>query len=298
MRFPQALFCALFALYVPITIQAQQAPSAAAEQGEPETLSAEQATKRNDMMRPAFERLRANDPAGAYAAMKPVLAAYPDDLRVLRYTAQAAEAAGKEAEAIPLFDRALLLKPKQPWPLRLGRMEAEAHLAGAGATNWDAFNRDLADLRAAKKAGTDAGLASSNGFVVDSFQAGGVLVQTVIFPMLAGSFHTLYRFLLPVGAAARTTVQAQANSPDQDRCHDPKFQPYLDVESDDSDQASFVQAHPDRAAKGDRLYSLDTYGGPCSQGLIKFYPEGEPAYQTVRGDVIKALAGQPKGAKE
>ena len=253
--------------------------------------------RRDAMLEPGLAKLKAGDNAAAYEAFRPALLAFPRDLRVLRYTAQAAELTARDAEAIDLFTRALAEHPAQPWPLRLGRMQEEAKLA-----RWPAFDADLLALREAKKS-DDPALAKSNGFVIDEFQAGATTVQAVIFPTLAGRFHTLYRFLLPAGAPARTSVQASANSPGgaadgkPDPCKNPAFRPYLDVESDDVDQAAFTKAHADKAAKGERSYSLDTYGAPCSQGLVKFYNDGEPTYETVRADIVKSVGAGKAPAK-
>ena len=47
---------------------------------------------------------------------------------------------------------------------------------------------------------------------------------------------------------------------------------------------------------GGRAYSLDTYPGPCSQGLIKFLQQGASRrMRRFREDVVKALAGGSRG---
>jgi hypothetical protein len=68
----------------------------------------------------------------------------------------------------------------------------------------------------------------------------------------------------------------------------------MDVESDEADQAAFAKAHPDKAAKGERSYFLDSHLAPCSQALTAFYPDGEPTYEKVRADVVRALTSPPK----
>ena len=156
-------------------------------------------------------------------------------------------------------------------------------------------------LRTAKKSGTDHQLDDSTGFLIDTFKAGpgdnATPVQAIVFPLQSDAYHTLFRFMLPKSSPAKTPIQAGVNSDDgqnDERCKNPDFRPYIDLESDDVDQATFKQAHPDLAEKGDRAYSLDTYSGPCSQGLIKFYNAGEPLYQLVRTDVLKALSSTPQ----
>jgi tetratricopeptide (TPR) repeat protein len=73
---------------------------------------------------------------------------------------------------------------------------------------------------------------------------------------------------------------------------------WITCESEDPDQISFAKMHPDLAAQGKRSFSLDTHTAPVtqpngmitrSQGLIKFYWDGEPTYETVRADVLGSL---------
>ena len=256
------------------------APAAgAAQAGEDSRLSADEKAKRDEMMRPALALLAKGDGAGALEGLRPALAAYPNDLRVLRYSGQAAVLAKQYTEALELDTRALAQHPNQPWPIRLGRMQAEAELG-----RWSEFDADLLALRTAKKAGTDHALDGSSGFIIDEFELNGSPVQAVVYPLLAGRFHTLYRFLLAKPAEAPPQATATANPAGP--CANPNFRPYIDVESDDIDQVHFAKDHPDLAAKGERSYSLDTYPKPCTQGLIRFYNDGEPSYETVRADVM------------
>jgi hypothetical protein len=256
-----------------------------------DTLSAGEKVKRDALLRPGLDKLKANDAAGAFAAFGPALAAYPNDLRVLRYAAQSALLSRQYPAACELFTRALTQKPTQPWPLRLGRMQAEARL-----NKWSDFDQDLANLRAAKKA-NDPQLAGSNGFVIDEFEVDGQTVQAIVFPLMASHFHTLYRFLLPRGSDSKRSAQAAVTGDGPSSvCNRPDFQPYIDLESDDADQAIYSKAHPEQAAQGDREFSLDSYPGPCSQALMRFF-SGEPRYEDVRAIVAQPAKPAPKTAK-
>jgi tetratricopeptide (TPR) repeat protein len=257
---------------------------------DPETLSPEDVAKRNALMKPGLALLKKGDADGAYKALWPARKAYPQDLRVLRYSAEAAFFSQHNAEALDLFTRALAQHPYEPWPLRLAILQLDARMA-----KWDEFDHGLAALREAKKSDTDHQLDTSSGFLIDSFEAGAadarIPVQTIVFPLQSDPYHTLFRFLLPKQSPAKTHIQAGVNADTTDpSCTNPDFRPYIDLESDDVDQAAFKQAHPELAAKGERTYSLDTYSTPCAQGLMKFYEEGEPAYEKVRDDVIEALS--------
>lgn len=246
-------------------------------------MNREEMNRREEMLKPGLEDLKTGDLGAATESFKAALVAFPEDNRVLSLLAIAAERAGRDEEAYELYARSMKAHAIAPWPMRLSILQLKAKLG-----KWGEFDHDLDELRTAKKSGTDHTLDKSNGFIVDNFEAGGKKVQAVIFPLGAGGYHTLYRFYLPKKTAA-TGVVASTTTPQTSRCENPNFQPYIDVESDDIDQISFAKAHADKAAKGDRSYSLDTYGAPCSQGLIKFYQDGEPTYEQVRADVIAAV---------
>ena len=263
------------------------------QQGDAGGLSASDVARRDALLEPGIAKMKAKDAAGAEADYGPALAAFPHDLKVLAYAAEAAGAAGDDAREIDLLTRALDEKPAQPWPLRLSRMQSEAKLA-----RWAAFEADLALLRAAKKAGTDASLAKSNGFVIEQFEAGGVPVPGSGVSAGGGWVPTrctglCFRRGRGRRLHRRPVCRVQLRTGATSRI----FRPYLDVESDDIDQVDFKKRHPEKVALGERSYSLDSYPGPCAQGLIKFYPEGEPNYEQVRGDVMAATTRKSGGTK-
>ncbi len=263
---------------------APEATSAAAATDE-DRLPPKEAEKRDALMKPGLADLNRGNNKAAYTALNSVLTTYPNDLYVLRSTGAAAMGAGLNEQAIALFRRALALYPHEPWPLRLAIIILEARL-----NRWSDFDRDVTALRAAKKNGLDHGLDHNAGFVIDEFDVGDGRVQAVIFPLQSSRYHTLYRFLMPQQTELNAPAQASASANTASaRCNNPDFEPYMDMESDDVDQGEFKKAHPDKAAQGERSYSLDSYPSPCSQALIGFYPDGEPTYEKVRGDVIHAL---------
>ena len=141
---------------------------AAAQDPDPEKLSPDQIANRDALLKPGIDALKRGDNGAALDALQPALAAYPDDLRVLRYPASAAMGANQNEKALDLFNRALAKHPNQPWPLRLAVLQLEARLG-----KWTDFDRDLAALRTAKKSGADHQLDSSNGFLIEEFDAGG-----------------------------------------------------------------------------------------------------------------------------
>jgi hypothetical protein len=136
---------------------------------------------------------------------------------------------------------------------------------------WQDFEAERIDTRKAALVG-DRTLSTENGYPIEVFRAGNEFIRVIEFPTLHGKFHTRDRFLL---------------YEEKDTCTG--FIPYIDLESDDIDQVNFSKQHPDRAAVGDRSFSLDAYPTANSQGFIKFYPDGEPTYQTVRADVLDQM---------
>jgi tetratricopeptide (TPR) repeat protein len=151
-------------------------------------------------------------------------------------------------------------------------------LAYAGMQDWADFDRERAVIKAARDQNAQ-GLAGHDGDVIDVLQVADKTYTVRAFYKLYGHYNTRYVFL-HFGA-------------------DGKLSDYIQCESDDIDQVSFKQAHPKEAAAGERSFSLDTYAiseKGSSQGLIKFYSDGEPTYETVRADALKVLEGNVKPA--
>ena len=220
-------------------------------------------TAKEETLAPAMAALRAHDPATALADLQQIVAHFPHDGRVLRLTAQAALQAGKPAEAQKYFKLTLDAGPANPWPDRLGLINAYA-LGG----QWQEFDAARQQLTDAKRA-NDPLLAKSPGFVIEQFTANGKVYRAVQFPILTGPYNTRYRFFItPVGT-----------EPDSS-----KFIPYMDLESDDIDQTMYKSKSPEKS-EANRRYSLDSYPSPGNQGLLRFY-DGEPTYEEVRTVVI------------
>lgn len=263
--------------------RAQMTPSAVSPADRTAATPTPDAVKRDELMKPGLEQLRKGDAAAALTAFRPALEAYPNDNVVLSYSAEAAMESHQDAAALDFFNRGLLHAPQDPWHMRVAMLLLDARLG-----HWPDFYRDQTKLKQAKQNG-EKELASTAGFLIDEFEVTGRGVKVVYFPMFAGQYKALYRFVLPAPQA----VDVPPPAAEDDRCTDPNFHPYIDVESDDADQTTFQVKHPDLAAKGERSYSLDFYPAACSQALIKFYSDGEPTYETVRAAVMKFLQAKP-----
>ncbi len=74
----------------------------------------------------------------------------------------------------------------------------------------------------------------------------------------------------------------------------------ISVESSDFDQPGFAKTHPDEAAKGIRLFSLDAYretglnaNGQRTQTHYTFnFFDGQPSYETIRDQFINVAGGK------
>jgi hypothetical protein len=227
----------------------------------------EYAATRENALAPAFAADRCHDYPTSYSLFLKALEIYPNDVRVLMFTAEAAVHADQLEESIPLYQRALAQGGNYSLGLRAGLMQVFIKL-----NRWRDVEVLRLDTRRASLAG-DKTLPPENGYPIDVLNTGKEFIRVIEYPTLSGRYHTRDRFLF---------------YEEKDPCTG--FTPYIDLESDAIDQIQFAKQHPDKAAAGDRSFSLDIYPSPGSQGLIKFYSDGEPTYQTLRSDVLAAVA--------
>lgn len=171
-----------------------------------------------------------------------------------------------EAEAD--FKRAIQLDPAY-WNAHRNLVEVYA-----AEGRWADFDAERSLLAVAKAKGLDKATSS----VIEVFWLDGERYIVRAYDPLIGKFKARYNFT-HFGA-------------------DGKLDRWISCESDDVDQTFFAKAHPADAAAGKRSFSLDSYtalqpngNGGFSQthGTLRFYPDGEPTYETVRADVMKVL---------
>lgn len=158
------------------------------------------------------------------------------------------------------------------WPAQ--KFLSEVYAAEGKWEDFDAVRKHLHDVKEKNEAGTYV-LGNDE---IDLLYAGDERYIVHEFYPLSGGSHIRYLFL-------HLDKQGKADY-------------WITCESDDVDQISFAKMHPDLAAQGKRSFSLDTHSAPVtqpngmitrSQGLIKFYWDGEPTYETVRADVLGSL---------
>ena len=229
------------------------------------------AAQRENALGPGRDAWKNHDYEGAYKLFQQVLQQdYPNDPFVMLTTGSAANLAGHPDEAIALYKRAIDANKKYSGVPLLYLIKLYASL-----NRWEDFDKTRAIAREGALSGAITSLHPDTGYVIEDYTDGTRHIQVLEFPKLFGRFHTRYRFL--------TMSQYDPNT---------HFTPYVDLESDDIDQVSFKQQHPDKAAAGDRAYSLDSYPTPTSQALMRFF-DGEPTYEEVRALVL----GNPKAPK-
>lgn len=224
------------------------------------------AASRENAMAPANAATQCHDYERAFALYLQVVDSYPKDARALMIAAQAAVRAGHLEESIPLFKQARVQAGHYSWSDRAGLMAVYIKL-----NRWDDFEAERLDARKASLAG-DKTLSAENGYLIDSIQSKEETVNVTEFPTLHGQYHARDRFLL---------------YEEKDPCSG--FTPYVDLESDDSDQAIFAKRQPRKAAAGDRSFSLVAYLAPDSPLLLKSYRAGEPSYRTARAYMLSHI---------
>jgi tetratricopeptide (TPR) repeat protein len=229
------------------------------------------AAQRENALGPGRAAQQNRDYEGAYKLFQQVLLQdYPNDPFVMLVTGSAANLAGHPDEAISLYQHAVDFNKKYSGLPLLRLIQLYASL-----NRWDDFDKARATARQGALDGTISTLHADIGYIIEDYTDGTRHIQILEFPKLFGRFHTRYRFL----------TMSEYNPSTH-------FTPYTDLESDDIDQVSFKSQHPDKAAAGDRAFSLDSYPSPTSQALIRFF-DGEPSYEEVRALVI----GAPKAPK-
>ena len=179
-------------------------------------------------------------------------------------------------QAEQTFQKLISANPKL-WSAHVSLAEVYA-LEG----RWSDFDRERQVVRDARHSG-EPGINRTGGDVIDVLYVGDERYIVHEYDPLAGRFHARYNF---------SHVNKQG-----------KVDYWIACESDDVDQSSFAQKHPNKAAAGERSFSLDSYSQTLNadgqvvrqtHGTIKFYWDGEPTYEAVRADVLGVLEHRTK----
>lgn len=172
----------------------------------------------------------------------------------------------KSADALPYFQKALQLAPKDP--------TVHGLLLQAYAESGDKINRDAQRdiLRNLHSDGKHPGFARVPAYLIETIPVGDKIIQATEFYEPFGKFHFYYRFNI---------FDAKGH-----------MLSFIALESDDADQAVYAQQHPKEAADGQRRFSLDGYSksadGHVTQALYTFF-NGKPTYDDLRALVVKLV---------
>ena len=260
----------LFLFQFPFAVQASQTASTS------QTVSTSQtAAQAPDPLSEGKGALKRGD----YAAAKTVFAAYlkdnPNNADALAMAGDASLGLQAYEDAAQSYVAAIKLQPT------LWSAHKNLVIAYAAEGKWAEFDQERSLLQGARANGAP-GLSSKDADVIDVFYVGAERYIVRSYAELTGRYKTRYNFT-HFGA-------------------DGKLDFWIACESDDVDQSFFAKAHPKEAAAGQRSFSLDSYTPPKpsadgrgyteTHGTIKFYPDGEPTYETVRSDVMKTLDHQ------
>jgi len=215
------------------------------------------------------------DYKGAQTFFAQALKDNPENVDALFLGGNAALGLKQYDEAAHMYEAAIAKRPPM-WNAHKNLVIIDA-MEG----KWAEFDAQRKLLQEARARG-DQGLSAQDSDVIDVFYVGPERYVVRESATLSGQFKTRYNFL-HFGK-------------------DDKLDFRIACESDDADQITFAKAHPAEAAAGKRSFSLDSYSasatadGKFSQthGTLKFYPDGEPTYEMVRADVLKALEARGK----
>jgi hypothetical protein len=268
-----AILFAALCLLVPAINLAQSNPGVSAPHRETtQDLIAKLNPQQKQQFDDAGKAYREHRFADSFAIHRLLLKDFPGDPILLKFAGETAIQSGDSAFAVNM------LKP----------------LAQADPDDWQAaalLTRACAET--GDKSGRDAGMAHmldlhSRGitppqmqqYAVESVKLGEntLLINTSLVPW---GYYKVYA-LGKVSDSAGTVFLS------------------ISVESSDFDQPEFAKEHPDEAAKGMRLFSLDAYRetGLNSNGqrtqthyTYKFF-EGQPSYETIRVEFISIASGK------
>lgn len=202
--------------------------------------------------------LRAGQPGPALATFQQILAADPHNAVADLYAATAALEQYNGPLAVEYAEKARQLDP-QSWKIHTTLVAAYA--AAGMKSQRDQERETLAKLHTT--GAPDA--RSANGFLVEMFPVGSARVDAVQYFEPVGKFHTWYRFIVH-----------EPNSPSARE---------IEVQSNDFDEKSWAQAHPDRAAAGDRQFQITDANGTADYRMFS----GKPDYDAIRAMVVQIL---------
>ena len=217
--------------------------------------------KRENALHPAMYAEACRDYQRAYDLFQKVLAEYPKDGRVLMLTAEAAVAAGKLEDAIPLLQHSLAMHDEvsnTPYGRRQCTWSERMQLMGVyfSLKRWPEYEDARQETRKAAREG-DQCLSVEKGYPIDTIQLANEFVKVIELPVLDESEHIRNRFDF---------------YEEKDPCTG--FTPHADLVWDGEIPKSAETQH----------FTLTMYATPESPVPLKSYIAGEPEYHILRTD--------------
>ena len=264
----------LIALTLPLDVAAAQTPAAAQPQTAPGSAMTADQTLDFGVARESFA---AGKWADAYAKLKPIHEAVPGNTLVAKFTAEAVINTGDAAYAQSILTPLLAATPDD-WQARSlqARIHAEAH-------NDAARDAELKQLTVQHANTADARFHQLTTILIerDTLPGGGHL--DLFYSLQPWSRYNIYEMARVYDASGKQALR-------------------ITLESADFDQVSWAKQHPDLAAKGERMFSLDGYRDQPATATVQAtqthytygFLDGRPPYDVVRDRMIAIASG--KGA--
>jgi tetratricopeptide (TPR) repeat protein len=208
--------------------------------------------------------LKDHQPQQALSAFQQALQQNPSDVAANLYAAGAALELYQGGLAVQYAERARELSPNN-WKVHTTLVVAYA-MAGR-VQQRDAERELLRRLHSDPKAPE---AVQTSGFLLDMFPVKQYRVEAVEFFQPVGKFNVYYRFIIRAPQGKRIWA--------------------FNIESNDFDEKSWEQAHPQQAAEGDRQFQITGEGGGRNVDYEMF--SGKPAYDSVKARILRILNAQ------
>jgi hypothetical protein len=226
----------------------------------------------------AYDQAKANFSAGhfaeAFATLRTLHDHLADDIDLLRFTCEAALDSNENAYVISALATITATRP--------GNWQELMLLARAYAQSHDATSRDatLAKLTEEYNSNRHPKLNAINQFLIERIPIPSGRMD-IYYALAPWSRYKIYEMARVYNASGQQVQR-------------------LTLESSDFDQPLWAKSHPDQAAQGVRMFSLDGYGetqpgpnGTSTQTHSTFgFLDGKPTYDALRDRWITITTGK------
>jgi tetratricopeptide (TPR) repeat protein len=208
--------------------------------------------------------LKSRQPQQALAIFQQVLQANPNDVATNLYAAGAALELYQGNLAVQYAEKARQLDPDN-WKVHTTLVAA---YAAAGKTQQRDAERELLRKLHADPKAPDA--MQTSGFLIEMFPVKQYRIEAIEYFQPVGKFHIYYRFLIRNQKGNRVWE--------------------IVAESNDFDEKSWEQAHPEQVAAGEREFQLVGDGADTHVDYRMF--SGKPGYDAIKAQVLQILNAQ------